>query len=119
VSPCIEVAPGVTVCRSPYVRTCRWCVTCQRPRPMAGTYGLWYGAYLICLACGDSYSDEFCGTRHEVREPREFARNWKDKNLEAARRMWRNAAPLAQETARQHAEWMADLAAERAEEVPS
>lgn len=91
---------GVIICRSPYGRAVAFCVTCDRKRPMAGTFGMYYGSSLICLGCGDSYDSEEGGGR---RSPRPFRRNWKAERLASARRMWRNAPTLKQEMARQRA----------------
>ena len=102
-------AGGAIVCRSPYVRTVAWCVTCKWPRPMAGTFGIWYGSSLTCLGCGDSYDSETSGSRHEVRSPRPFARGWQERRIQAARKMWRNAPTLKAEVARQMAELREEL----------
>lgn len=98
---------SVIVCRSTYVRAVMFCVTCDRKRPMAGTFGLYYGSRLTCLGCGDSYDSEICGTSHTARDPRPFRRNWQAERLAAARRMWSNAPTLKQEEARQWAEMYA------------
>lgn len=92
---------NVIVCRSPYVRAVAYCVTCDRRRPMAGTFGMYYGSALICFGCGDSYDSETCGTAHSIRDPRPFRRNWKAERLAAARRMWKDSPTLKQEMARQ------------------
>lgn len=94
----------VYICRTPSVRTARFCSTEGRVRPMSGTFGIWYGAYLTCLGCGDQYADE---TGRE-RLPRPFARGWKQRQIAHARAAWRNAAPLRQEIERQMREEFAD-----------
>lgn len=109
--PCDQVAPGVIVCSLPYVRTSAWCVTCEQPRPMAGTYGYYYGSRLTCLVCGDAYDSDWCGTRHEIREPRPFRRNWKRERISSALRMWRNAMPLRLEVERQRRAYTEDVPA--------
>ncbi len=96
-SPCETHAAGVIICRLPYVRTARHCGTCGRVRPMAGTFGIWYGASLTCLGCGDHYDDEM----YPHRSPRPFRRGWQADRISRARRMWAQANPLRLEVRRQ------------------
>lgn len=55
------------------------CPTCQRPRRMLGWHVEWYGTTWTCAGCGDQWSD---GERHE----RPFARGWRKKQIEYARK---------------------------------
>jgi hypothetical protein len=99
-SPCQTFA-GAIICQQPYVRTARHCATCGRVRPMAGTYGHWYGASLTCLGCGDHYEDE-CWPQ---RSPRPFCRGWQTDAINEAHFMWTRANPLRMEMRRQDADW--------------
>lgn len=93
----------INVCGSPCIRTARHCPTCNRVRPMAGTYGTWYGWMLICIGCGDKFDSEDAGMSRRCERP--FAPNWKAERIKSALRMWAKASPMKQEIARQDAEW--------------
>jgi hypothetical protein len=88
--------PVIHICCTPLVRSAMYCDTCGRVRPMSGTFGIYYGWTLTCLACGDSYTSEHVG-----RQPRPFARNWRDKAISRAKCNWTKATPLRAEIARQ------------------
>lgn len=60
------------------------CPTCKRRTFMVGFFYEWYGWTLTCLGCGDQWTD---GEMH----PRPFAPKWRERNKEAARKMWRKA----------------------------
>jgi hypothetical protein len=67
-----------------------WCPTCERRRFMFWRHVPWYGIDLTCLRCGEEWSD---GERCE----RPFAPRWRQRNIEAARKLYRRlrAAPVA------------------------
>jgi hypothetical protein len=101
-APVYPDPPSIHIFRPPPVRAAMHCDTCGRVCPMSGTFGLYHGWHLTCLACGDSYTSEHAG-----RQPRPFARGWRETAISQARRTWAEAMPLRMETRRQ-------IAAERA-----
>lgn len=55
------------------------CPTCQRRRRAICKFYEWYGASVTCAGCGDSWNDG-------EMEERPFARGWRRKSIEHARR---------------------------------
>lgn len=85
---------SVHICQPATVtfRSVRHCPTCGRRRRFVGVAAVWYGATWTCLGCGDSWGD---GERIE----RPFARGWRQRSIDIARRRWA-AAPSADEARR-------------------
>ena len=61
------------------------CPTCERRRFMLWRHVPWYGVDMTCLRCGEQWSD---GERLE----RPFAPRWRQRNVEAARKLYRRLA---------------------------
>lgn len=55
------------------------CPTCERRRRMWMEHAAWYGPLLTCLSCGDSWQDG-------ERLMRPFARGWRQRSIDAARK---------------------------------
>lgn len=72
------------------------CPVCERPRQFAGSDAAWYGTTWSCCGCGDSWTD---GEMH----PRPFARGWRKKAINAARRTWIEAIAF---DPREHKAWV-------------
>lgn len=75
------------------------CPTERRRRRMVQVYGgLYYSDHLICLGCGDQWSD---GERGE----RPFARGWREKASRHALTLWLDAVTGAEYRRRVQAEF--------------
>jgi hypothetical protein len=73
-----------------YTRRVLHCVTCKRLRRVVSLErSLWYAPILTCLGCGDSWSDG-------EMMPRPFARGWRAKAVEKAKRDWAAAMTPAE-----------------------
>lgn len=59
------------------------CPTCNKVRFFVRCVEEWYGFTLICLRCGERFSD--C-SRHQ----RPFERGWRKKSIESAKRVFTN-----------------------------
>lgn len=81
-------ANGLTICTPPQGimrRLVQQCPVCDRRRRMVAIYGgAWYGDMVICLGCGDAWSE---GWRME----RPFLRGWRAASKAKARAAWANA----------------------------
>ena len=62
----------------------RHCPTCQKRTTFIAFGYEWYGWLVTCLSCGDQWSD---GERCE----RPFARGWRAKSIERAKKRWANS----------------------------
>lgn len=60
----------------------RHCPACGKRRFMIGWLYKWYGWYEICLRCGEQWQDG-------EMLPRPFMPRWRRKNIDAAKRRWR------------------------------
>lgn len=94
----LDLAGGVVsllICRPTTVtfRAVRECPTCKCRRRFVGLAAVWYGTLWTCCACGDAWGD---GERLE----RPFARGWRKRSIDEARRLWADA-PTRSEAARQ------------------
>lgn len=71
----------------PTVRKCqrRECPVCHKRSVILSWFYEWYGASSTCLRCGDKWADG------ELM-PRPFARGWRQRNIEEAKRTWRRVA---------------------------
>ena len=81
---------SVHVCspRTVTFRSVRHCPTCRTRRRMVGVAAVWYGATWTCCTCGDSWGDG-------ERLPRPFARGWRTRAADIARRRWAAAPAVA------------------------
>lgn len=65
----------------------RHCPTCGKRTTFVGWFYEWYGWSITCLSCGDKWNDGF-------REARPFARGWRQQNIAAAKRRWKETITL-------------------------
>lgn len=76
---------NLTVCMPTIHDVKKWrrlCPSCTFRATHLGWFQEWYGWHITCLNCGESWQDgEWC--------PRPFEPKWREKNIAAARRMWK------------------------------
>ena len=65
------------------------CPTCKSRRTMVGWWYEWYGWDVTCLGCGEQWSgEEMC--------ERPFERGWRQRNIERAKRRWKEPTDAPQ-----------------------
>lgn len=62
------------------------CTTCKRVTRFVVTVFEWYEPTMICCACGERWQGR-------ERAARPFARGWRQRSIEHARKLWRQAVP--------------------------
>lgn len=81
---------GISICK-PTIKITKvgisFCPTCKSRRKFFGWFQDWYGWHITCLKCGDQWQD---GERLE----RPFMPKWRQKSIESAKRMMREASRL-------------------------
>lgn len=65
------------------------CPTCKKRRRFVILNAVWYDGIATCCGCGDSFSDGY-------RMQRPFARGWRAREVERAKRLWNSALPKAE-----------------------
>ena len=71
------------------IRRLPWpCAGCNRQSFAVEADYEWYGPTIWCLRCGESYQESEGGMEYS----RPFARGWRAKSKEYARRFWRQYA---------------------------
>lgn len=70
-------------------RTIRRCPTCERRRRFVVSMWVWYPSIATCVACGDEWSED-------GRQPRPFARGWRETATRQARQTWAIAMTRAE-----------------------
>ena len=77
---------NLIICRPRYAEVKQpvvHCETCGLRRRMLYVFERWYGGKFTCLTCGEKYSVD------EGRMERPFARGWRQRSVERAKRIWR------------------------------
>ncbi|MEU0468955.1 hypothetical protein ABZ215_33545 [Amycolatopsis sp. NPDC006131] len=85
---CQQFESGAVVCRPDdrFLRKeIRYCPVDQCRTEMVARYEAWYGMFLFCCKCGDSWCD---GEMHA----RPFERGWRRKAVKRHRAMWDRAS---------------------------
>lgn len=86
--------PAIHIKYVRYSKKCcarEFCPTCNKNTFFVSLFEEWYGWDSTCLKCGDRWqSGELC--------PRPFARGWRKKSIEQAKRWYKKLAALAAES---------------------
>lgn len=87
-SPCLHGTIGETslvICMPAVLDKKKWrrvCPSCTFYATHVGFFQEWYGWSVTCLNCGEEWQDGEWGERP-------FVQGWRSKNIEAARKRWK------------------------------